>query len=160
MSENQSRSEIFAVNFAALAREIAMDILPLKDILELHKLSDEEWARISVNRPFQEHVARLAQEWNSASNTRERVRIKAATGLESELETYVRDISDPTIPLAQRVEAGKFLARLGELDGGREGAVGQAFQINIQIGETVKHVDVLSTTAGRVIEGIIPEEQT
>jgi hypothetical protein len=158
MSENQSRSEIFAVNFAALAREIAMDILPLKDILELHKLSDDEWARISANRPFQEHVARLSQEWNSAGNTRERVRIKAATGLESELETYVRDISDPTIPLVQRVEAGKFLARLGELDGAMAGqGSGQAFSINIQIGETVRHVDV---TPVRTIEALaIPEDE-
>ena len=45
------------------------------------------------------------------------MRIKAATGLESQLEIYIRDIADPTIPLTQRVEAGKFLARLGELDG-------------------------------------------
>jgi len=142
------------VNFAALAREIAMDILDLPDILKLHQLTNDEWTKISGNPLFQHQVAQLTREWQSATNTRERVKIKAATGLESELETFVREISDPTIPLVQRVEAGKFLARLGELDGARDGmSAGQAFSINIQIGETVKHVDVTP----KIIDGVIPD---
>ena len=37
-------AEVFAVDFAALAREIAMDIFPVETILSLHQLGDEEWA--------------------------------------------------------------------------------------------------------------------
>ena len=48
-----TEAEIFAVDFAALAREIAMDIFPLAQILELHQLTDEEWLRISGNVRFQ-----------------------------------------------------------------------------------------------------------
>lgn len=110
-------TELFAVDFAALAREIAMDIFPLKDILLLHQLDDMEWLRIQANPKFQAMLEGMVRDWNSALNTKERVKIKASTGLESILENYIRDIADGSIPLGQRVEAGKFLARLGELDG-------------------------------------------
>ena len=134
-----TEAEIFAVDFAALAREIAMDIFPLTQILELHRLSDEEWQRISGNQRFQTMLEQMIREWNSAANTRERVRIKAATGLESVLETYIREIVDESIPLTQRVEAGKFLARLGELDGALVGELGERFSITLNIGAT--HVE-------------------
>jgi hypothetical protein len=129
--------EIFAVDFAALAREIAFDIFPMEDIIALHKLSDEEWAKIQANQRFQQMLASMTREWASAANTRERVKMKAATGLESVLETYIREIIDPQIPLTQRVEAGKFLAKLGEL--GPEahilgGAGGSSVTINISTG--------------------------
>lgn len=153
MPETSERSEIFAVNFAALAREIAMDILPLGEILELHKLDEETWARIQGNKNFQDALAGLVRDWNSAGNVRERVKIKAATGLEAQLEIYVQDIGDPTIPLIQRVEAGKFLARLGELDS-REGggAEGGGFHITLNIGTTQHRVDIAPPM--RTIEAI------
>lgn len=128
--------EIFAVDFATLAREIAMDIFPLEDIIALHKLEDEEWMKIQSNARFQAMLRSMTLEWQSAANTRERVKIKAATGLESVLETYIREISDQSIPLAQRVEAGKFLAKLGELgpDANVLGAGGSSVVININSG--------------------------
>lgn len=136
--------EIFAVNFAALAREIAMDILPLHQILQLHQLDDEAWMRIQRNPQFQEQIASMSRDWQSASNVRERVKTKAATGLEAELEIYVQEIGDRSIPLIQRVEAGKFLARLGELDGARgDGSPGGTpFSITINIGEVQRRVEV------------------
>jgi hypothetical protein len=118
MATNTAETEVFAVDFAQLAREIAMDIFPLKDILELHKLTDLEWQRIQAHKKFQAMLADITREWQSALNTKERVRVKSATGLEAVLfERYILDIGDLTIPLNQRVEAGKFLARLGEMDG-------------------------------------------
>ena len=131
-----TEAEIFAVDFAALAREIAMDIFPLQQILDIHRLADSEWMVIQQNPRFTAMLANMITEWNSANNTRERVRIKAATGLESVLENYIRDISDDAIPLAQRVEAGKFLARLGELDGQQNvmGSIGNGVTINIRTG--------------------------
>jgi len=152
--------EIFAINYAAIAREVAMDILPLAEILELHKLSTEEWLRISSHPKFVEMLNNLVQEWNSASNVRERVKIKAATGLEMQLETYITDIADPDIPLAQRVEAGKFLARLGELDGKEiiGGAGGNAFTINLNIGNVSRQAEVATKVIeGEVSRGAIPE---
>src|SRR6188768_2695018 len=117
MTTDLAEDTIFAVDFAAVAREIAMDIMPLGEILKLHQLSDAEWTRIQDTPKFQEMLSGLVAEWNATKSVKDRVKTKASTGLESVLEIYIRDINDPTIPLAQRVEAGKFLARLGELDG-------------------------------------------
>lgn len=133
-TENTAPAELFAVDFAALAREIAMDIFDIDQILDVHRLSDEEWQRISAHPKFIAMLREMTADWNSAGNTKERVRLKAATGLESVLEIYIRDVMDTAIPLNQRVEAGKFLARLGELDGqqvlGQGGGAGVT--INIQ----------------------------
>lgn len=130
-----TEAEIFAVDFAALAREIAMDIFPLPQILDIHRLSNEDWMAIQSNQRFIRLLESMIVEWNTAANTRERVKIKAATGLELVLENYIRDITDDGIPLAQRVEAGKFLARLGELDGNQQiVGGGNGVTINIRTG--------------------------
>lgn len=152
-----SAGEMFAIDLAMLAREIAMDIFPLDQILELHRLTDEEWARVQQNQKFKDMLAQMVAEWNATTSTKDRVKIKAATGLESQLETYIRDIGDPTIPLSQRVEAGKFLAKLGELDGSLlgAGAAGGGFQIILNIGERRETIDV--TPRHSIEGGAIPE---
>lgn len=128
-----------------------MDIFPLAQVLELHRLDDAEWQRISANRRFQAMLDQMVVDWNSASNTKQRVKIKAATGLESVLETYIQEIADVSIPLAQRVEAGKFLARLGELDGSIiEGGGADRFSITLNIGNSSTTVD--ATPAPKIIE--------
>jgi hypothetical protein len=106
-------AEIFAYDFATLAREIAQDIFTVEQIVSLHQLQDHEWTAIQGHPKFISMLAEMQREWNAASNTRERVRIKAATGLESTLEVFIAEINNANTPLAQRVEAGKFLARLG-----------------------------------------------
>lgn len=131
-TEQQLPAEIFAVDLAALAREIACDMFPLEDILQLHRLSDEQWVQIQDNAQFKRMLDEMVRDWQSATNTRDRMKMKAATGLESTLEIYIRDIADTSIPLAQRVEAGKFLARLGELDG-NIAAVGAGAGVTINI---------------------------
>lgn len=131
-----TETTVFAVDLATLAREIAMDIYPTADVLKIHQLGDEEWSVIQANPKFQDMLASIQRDWLSAGNTRERVRVKAATGLETMLEQYIAEIADTTIPLTQRVEAGKFLARLGELEANTHagGAAGGGVIININTG--------------------------
>jgi hypothetical protein len=149
--------ELFAVEFAALAREIAMDILPIDQILELHRLTDTEWQEIQENPRFKSMLVDMMREWAATTSTRDRVRIKAGTGLESVLEVYIRAINDDKIPLTQRVEAGKFLARLGELDGNKElqggGGVG-GFSISINLGAQPVQV---TARPNQIIEGELAE---
>lgn len=153
MTTNQlPPGEVYAVDFAVLAREIAMDIFPIEQILAIHKLSDEEFARILAHPTFQKMQTAMQIDWNLASSTGERVRAKAATGLESQLEVYIAAIGDDSIPLTQRVEAGKFLARLGELDGQRSGfgaSSGAGVIINIT---TSERKPTLTLTATPVID--------
>ena len=131
-AQSADPGQVFAVDFATLAREIAQDIFDIEQIVRLHDLSDEEWRKIQAHPRFIAMLTDMQRDWNAAENTRQRVRIKAATGLESTLEVFIADIANPLIPLAQRTEAGKFLARLGELDGARDGVPsGAGVVINI-----------------------------
>lgn len=128
---------IFAVDLAALAREIAQDIFPVGDILRLHQLTEDEWARICAMPHFQSMLNQMILDWNKADSTRDRIRVKAATGLESQLEDLIRDLGDKSIPYTQRVEGAKFLARIGEVDGTNVigSAGGAGVQININFGQ-------------------------
>lgn len=132
-TDHKTAADNFPIDFAVLAREIAMDIYPVEDILALHKLTDEQWMAIQDHPMFQSTLADLVLQYNTASSIKERVRVKAAIGLEISMDTYIADIADTGIPLNQRVEAGKFLARLGELDPGliQGGGGGGGVVINI-----------------------------
>ena len=61
---------VFAVDLASLAREIAMDIFPVEQVLEIHKLTDDEWQKILGNQTFQAMLGSMQRDWNSAANTR------------------------------------------------------------------------------------------
>jgi hypothetical protein len=127
---------IEAVDIAQVAREVAMDIFPKEDIQKLHNLSDDQWADILASPIFVKHLETMQREWNSAGNTEERIKVKAQTGVESLLEVYVRDIANERLPLRDRVEAGKFLAKLGDLGEPNVLGVGGSggFQITLNIG--------------------------
>jgi cell fate (sporulation/competence/biofilm development) regulator YmcA (YheA/YmcA/DUF963 family) len=146
----ETPAEVFAVDFATLAREIAQDIFSIDQIVALHRLTDEEWRRINAHPRFQRMLAEMQREWNSAANTRERVKIKAATGLESQLEVFISEIAADGVPLTQKVEAGKFLARLGEMDGSNQSIAatpGSGITINIVTSQGAKPVHIEGTLA-------------
>lgn len=147
---------VFAVDMAKLAREVAQDIFDVDQIVRLHQLDDLQWAKIQAHPTFQKMLGQMTLEWNAAGNTRERIKIKAQTGLEATLEVFIRDACDASIPLAQRVEAGKFLARLGELD--NQGGAQLGTPINISIVTSVNNAPTVAVASGlpaalKTIEG-------
>ena len=150
MTQQKSPTDIFAINLAAIAREIAMDILPIDQIMKIHQLTDEEWVRVQSSQQFKKMLSSMIAEWESAMNTKERLKAKAQSGLEMNLESLVLAMADEQTPLAQRVEAAKFLARLGEVDGS-SGNQGGGFMITLNIGTTTTTVDVTP----KVIEGAL-----
>jgi len=163
MADQTSAAEVFAIDFATLAREIAMDIFPVEQILELHRLTDEEWQRVQTHPKFVEMVRTLSAEWGAAVNTKERVKVKAATGLESKLEIYIQAIDDERIPLVQRVEAGRFLARLGELDGQGHVLAGGGGGVTINISTTAEMPPLtIEATSNPSLKleavGVLPDE--
>jgi cell fate (sporulation/competence/biofilm development) regulator YmcA (YheA/YmcA/DUF963 family) len=151
----EAPTTIFAVDFATLAREIAQDIFSVEQIVALHRLTDEEWAQIQAHPRFIQMLSGMQRDWQSAANTRERVKIKAQTGLESQLEVFIAEINNPLIPLSQRVDAGRFLARLGELDGApnqNNQSIGSGVTINIVTSDRNEPLSITATSIPKVIE--------
>jgi hypothetical protein len=146
-------NEAFALDFSVLAREIAMDIFPIDQVLKIHQVTTEEWLKISQNPRFIATLDDMIRQWNAASNTKERVRVKAATGLEIVLEEYIYAIKDPNTPANHKVEAGKFLAKLGELDGAviGGGQAGGGITINISTSPNMPPLTIEATANPREV---------
>jgi hypothetical protein len=133
-----------AVDLAELARDIAIEFHGLPTILRAHEISDEQWAQISVNPQFLAMAAEMKRTWDSAGNAKERVRMKASTAVEAMLPIILNDIASPATPLAQKTEALKLLAKLGELgETQREGGdAGERFHVTINLGAGAPPVTV------------------
>jgi len=102
--------------YATLAREIAMDVLPLERVLRENNVSQEEWQRIQDNPDFNRMLETCMREWNAASSTADRIRVKAAASLELSLASIHREMNSAGSPLGQKVEAAKLMSRLAGLE--------------------------------------------
>jgi hypothetical protein len=130
-----------------------MDMRELPDVLEIFKLTGEQYARIAATEFFQLTLALARIEWTSAVNTAERIKIEAAAALEDALPALSARMSDSYENLTAAVEAGKLFAKLaglGERDASG-GHAGEKFTININLGEGQEikfEKDVTPTSAG------------
>lgn len=61
-----------------IVNEIAKDIIPLEDILKTLNIPLEDFTHLSTSRPFKEALSSASIEWQGATNTPKRARLKAA----------------------------------------------------------------------------------
>jgi len=134
MTQNPQLMQV--VNLARLARDLAQELFEPDQIRQTHNLSPEQFDKILDDPGFQKMLREMVMDWQSASGTAERVRVKAATAVEVALDSFFQDITDRTIPLAQRTDALKALMKLGEL-GEKDvslGPAGSGVSISINLG--------------------------
>jgi hypothetical protein len=121
-----------------LAREIAIEIFPVEDILKHHRLSVEQFERIKETQRFQDLLYIATGEWQSALNTHERVKIKSAAAIEDWLVEAYAKLHDNTEALPAKVELAKVLTRLagmGLTNAEVNGAAAERFHITINLGQ-------------------------
>lgn len=94
-----------------LAREVAMDIKPISDVLQMHELTPEDWDFVSEMPRFQSLLRMCVQEWSTATNTKERVTLKALAMVEEGLPEFYARMHDPKEALAAKVEVLKTVAK-------------------------------------------------
>ena len=121
------------INLAKLAREIAMDILPIDKILDLNKIDDNTWERIEADPKFAAMLQDMITEWNATGNARSRIRVKSQTAVEALLEVLIHEVQYTDAPLAQKVDTVRQIARLGELEGREIGTGGASDRVSIVI---------------------------
>lgn len=129
---------------AKLAREVAMDIKEIGDIIRVYGLDLNQYEFVK-EIPFYKNALEVEMlAWNSSLSAPERVKLQAAAILEESLPALGMRMSKPGENLTGVVEAAKLFAKIGGLDlqekqGG--GAPGERFNININIGSgVVTHV--------------------
>lgn len=120
-----------------VAREIAMDLYPLDQILENCEVRGIEFDRWKDNPQFLKYLKAFKEEWHSALNTHERTKIKAGIVMEDFMEEAYRDLHNKKMALNHRVELGKLVAKIagmGEPKFNTAGGSGPAFSLSINIG--------------------------
>lgn len=119
-----------------LAREIAMDIRPLEDILSAHGIDHARWETIHSNPRFQALLRSEVESWQSATNTAERVKIKSLAFVEESLPEFFARAHDRREPLNSKVEVLKTVAKFAGVGGsGVDGSVaGEKLMVTINLG--------------------------
>ncbi|MCK1742189.1 hypothetical protein IVA80_15295 [Bradyrhizobium sp. 139] len=138
-----------------LAREIAMDIHPLESILKQYSIASDEWVALQRNGRFVALLSSAVEEWNSALNTHERVKLKAAAMMEEWLPELNNRLHDRDEALPAKIEGGKMLAKIAGM-GERaqiEGSSGERFTVTINLGSGGQQLEFSKEVQPKVIEG-------
>jgi len=137
-----------------LAREIAMDMRELDDILKSHNVSRREWQKISTAPKFLDYLRKSTEEWQSATNTAERVRIKSLAFVEEALPEFFARAHDNRENLAAKTEVLKTVSRFAGIGvtGTDAGVTGERFSVTINLGDDQK-VKIERDVTPQVIEG-------
>lgn len=138
-----------------LAREIAMDIHPLDTILKQYSISRDTWEILKENGKFKLLLESECEAWNTATNTSERVKLKAAAMLEEWLPELNNRLHDKDEALPAKIEGAKMLTRVAGmgLPGQVEGASPEKFTVTINLGPQVPPVTIeKDVTPLKVIE--------
>lgn len=149
---NPSNSDALLVK---LAREVAADIQPLETILNLYSLDRDAWDKLKANRKFQDLLFAEAEAWNSAQNTQDRVKLKAASMLEEflpELNNRLHDIDEALPAKIEGVKVLTKIAGIGERADGAGGGGGERFTVTINLGEDSKLITIDKELAPKTIE--------
>lgn len=123
------------VTMLKLARELAMDMRPLEAILATHEVTSDEWGVIANHPVFQGYLRGALEEWQSATNTQERVRLKSLSFVEEALPEFFARAHDPKETLASKIEVLKTISKFAGVGGTVEGAIaGERMVVNINLG--------------------------
>lgn len=131
-----SHSSNSHVTYVKLARELAMDIRPLDDILRSHGVSSVEWDEIQASTAFQKLLTSEVEAWQSATNTAERVKVKSLAFVEEALPEFYARAHDQKEPLNSKVEVLKTVAKFAGIGGNNfdSAVAGEKLMVTINLG--------------------------
>lgn len=125
------------VKLVKLAREIAMGIKDLPDILFDNGLTQMEFASIQVLPHFAKMLDAEVAAWQSAVNTNDRVKLKAGAMLEEYLPELYARLNDREEPLMAKIKAVEHLSKMagfGDRDIQQAGSPGDKVSVIINLG--------------------------
>ena len=123
-----------AALLSAVAREIAMSINRVDDILERYGLTAEQFETIKAQPLFKKMLDGAVQAWASAANAPERIRIEAASTFEQIMPVIADRLVNPREGLDDVVKGARMLADVAGLSVNPAGPGGERVIINIDMG--------------------------
>lgn len=124
-----------------VARNLAMGIHDLDQILTFCNVNSQDFHRWKENPRFLMYLRAETEAWNNAQNVGERTKLKAGIVMEEWLPEAYTELRDRKTPLNQRVMLGQLVAKIagmGEPRGIGVGVAGEGggFTLQINIGNT------------------------
>lgn len=148
-----SNNSVTDKKLLAIAREIAMDILPLETVLSSNEISADQFEVIKARPAFQRYLSEQVQAWNSALNTADRVKLKAAASVEFMLEELHHQIHDRAQPLIAKVKAAELVSKLAGMgQSGAQAVGGTGFSVTINLGKSSEPIVIDATPVGNALE--------
>lgn len=132
--EESRKSDIFLIKFA---REIAINHYSLAEVKEKYRITEQEWLWISKSPRFHSILENEIINWQSATNTHDRTKLKAAALMETWLEEAAGRLYDKGENLPAKVELAKLVTRIAGMGVdkmGIEGDAGSKFSVTINLG--------------------------
>lgn len=150
----EKRAGFNEVTLLKLAREIAMDIRPVEDILETHQITTEEWEKTRENPYFQGVLRGEIEAWNASPNTAERVKLKTLAMVEEALPEFFARMHDPKEPLPAKTDVLKTISKFAGIGGSNFDAAmaGEKLSVTINLG-TDHQLRIEKDITSKVIEG-------
>jgi hypothetical protein len=119
----------------AIAREIAINHKSVDEILKEYEVSPEEWEQMQEDPDFVRILQSEIVAWQSAQNTAERTRLKAAAMIEEWLVEANARLHDKNENLPAKVELAKLIERIAGISAKNSGEdAGGGFRVTINIG--------------------------
>lgn len=155
------------VKLVKLARQIAMGLKPVPDILFDNGLTLREFDEIQRLPLYGRVLVSELKGWEAATNTHGRLKLKAAAMIEEYLpEMYARlnDANEPLMAKIKALEAAMKLAGIMERADGAVVSPGDRVQVTINLGADTR-VEYVKTLPSKVIDHeptpppTVPDEQ-
>ena len=137
-----------------LAREIAMGIKDLPDVLFDNGLIQADFEQIQRLPHFNKMLAAEIAAWGSAVNTQERVKLKAGAMIEEYLPELYARLNDRDEPMMGKIKAMELVSKLagfGATDIPVAGSPGDRVQVIINLGADHR-LEYQKTLPHKVIE--------
>ena len=147
-----------------LAAGIVRGIEEPQTILERLGLTLNDYTDLSETRMFRLMLRTAQDEWEGASNTHKRIKLKAAVNIEEALPHFFQAMTSEKEPLSSKVKAFEVVSRvagLGQTEQVAPGA-GQFFKLEINLGGNIPPMVLTSSQGGRVddqVENMTIEHQ-
>lgn len=126
---------------AAIARDIAMDILTPAALLTKHKMTQAQYDYLVAHNQFYQGLLQHSlKEWQGINSTEQRVRAQSLAAYEELLPVIAGRMGQQSEKLVDVVEGAKLLAKTGGLDANAGGprSSGEGFTISIDLGADTK----------------------
>jgi hypothetical protein len=119
-----------------LANGIVRGIQTPEEVLEHLEFTSTDYTELSETRMFRQMLRQAQDEWEGASNTHKRIKLKAAVNIEEALPHFFKAMTDDKEPLSSKVKAFEVVSRVAGLGNPEPVAAGagQFFKLEINLG--------------------------